>query len=190
MKKKRVVWYLVTAGLFLLSGIVFICVKPETLGSPIVIDYEKRTFSGSLPVLMVLLAAAFGWLGLRETKEDALADAKQSLEDATKRLAGSVINLNFRIGPDSEISELKKLLKAGALEGAYVVKQRGKVVPRSDDTLNLFEDPIGGAIMAEVKEVPAEQDALIEIVVKEKHGMRQWRASESVRVRIINLQLQ
>ncbi len=180
----------VAAGLFFGLGVIFVLIKPETLVSIITIDSEKHTYSGSMPVLMFGVAAAFVWFALRKTKDDVLDDAKKSLEDAAKRLVGSVINLSFRIGPDSEISELKKLLKSGKLEGVYRVKQKGVELKRPDNTLRLFEDPIGGAIMAEVEEVRAEADTLIEIVVKEKGGTRLWRASESVRIRIIHLELE
>jgi hypothetical protein len=44
--------------------------------------------------------------------------------------------------------------------------------------------------MAEVEEVPAQTDTLIEILLTEKQGKRQWRASESVRIRIITLELE
>ena len=182
--------YFAAGGLFCMLGLIFVLIKPETLVSIITIDSEKHTYSGSMPVLMFGIAAAFVWLALRKTKDDWLDEAKKNLEDAAKRLAGSVINLNFRIGPDSEIGELKKLLKNGKLEGVYILKQRGVEVRRPNNTLHLFEDPIGGAIMAEVMEVPTEQDTLIEIVLREKDGARQWRASESVRVRIISLQSQ
>jgi len=185
--KKNLGW-LVAGGLFLLLGIVFSVVKPETLVGAISIDLEKRTFSGSVTGLMLAMGAVFLWFGFRETKEDVLQTAKKRLEDATNRLMGRVINLRFRLGPNPLVLELKSLLKNGKLQGVYIVKEKGVELKRSDNILRLFEDPAGGAIMAEVGELPAEEDTLIEVVVNEKQGARQWRALESVRVRTINLE--
>lgn len=79
-------------------------------------------------------------------------------------------------------------LVGGRLEGDYIIKQKGIALKR--DSLHFFVDQTGGAIMAEVRAVPTEEDTLIEIVVKEKGGTRRWRASESVRIRIVNLELE
>lgn len=183
--RRKLGWY-IGGGLFFLLGLVLIIIKPETLVGIINVDLDKRTFSGSMPALMFGIAALFGWLGLRETKEDVLVDARRNLDDAARTLAGRVIDLRFRIGPDERISELKRLLKTAKLEGEYIVKQKGIELKR--DSLQFFVDQTGGAIMAEVRAVPTEEDTLIEIVVKEVGGARQWRASESVRIRIVNLE--
>lgn len=187
MLNKKTGWLIAGASIFLL-GMIISFIKPDTLVGIINIDLEKKTFSGSMPAVLFVMGGLFVWLGLRETKEDLLASAKKSLEDAANRIAGSVIDLRFRIGPDNEVSELKRLLVGQKLKGEYIVKQKGLVLKR--DNLKLFEDPNGGVIMAEVEAVSAAPDTLIEIVVRERDGTRQWRASESVRVRIVNLELE
>lgn len=190
MVKKKLGW-LIASGIFLLLGIVFSIVKPETLTGIINVDLEKRTFSGSITALMLAIAGGFAWVGLRETKGDALEEATKKFEDATKKLVGIVVSVRFSIGPIASVPEFKKLLNGGKLEGSYKVTRKGVALPRPDEKLAVFVDPVGGAIMAEVEAVPSEEGNVIEIVLKEKDGAKRlWRASESVGVRLINLNLE
>lgn len=169
-------------------GIVFSVVRPETLTGIINVDVEKRTFSGSITALMLAIAGGFAWFGLRATKEDVLEEAAKKFDDATKKLAGNVVNVRFSIGPIASVPEFKKLIDGGKLEGSYKVKRKGVALVRPDEKLAVFVDPVGGAIMAEVEAVPSEEGSVIEIVLKEKDGAKRlWRASESVGVRLINL---
>lgn len=165
--------------------------KTGDLTGIINIDLEKRTFSGSITALMLAIAGGFAWFGLRETKEDVLEEATKKFEDATKKLAGNVVSVRFSIGPIASVPEFKKLLNGGKLEGSYKVKRKGVALARPGEKLALFVDPVGGAIMAEVEAVPAEEANVIEIVLRETDGARRlWRASESVGVRLINLDLE
>ena len=192
MLQKKLIWFMIGI-LFLVLGVIFTFMRPDSLVDIIDIDLQKRTFSGSMQALMFLIAIICIVFTFRETKKDVLQDAKKSLNEAAEKwriaadaMEGKIITIHFRIGPDTMIPEFKRLFAEGKLRGEYVVKQKSTILKEGD--LLFFEEPASKIIMADVEDVPMDPDTLIEVMIKE--DSRIWRASESVRVRLISMELE
>ena len=183
--KKKSGWILM-AFLFILIGVVFCIIHPDSIGQIVNVDLKQYTFSGSAPPLLIVIGVVFAWLGLRETKSDMVQKAVDTLRNATDNIEGKIITLRFCLTRSDEMmSEFRKLYGNRTLRGKYTIK-RGHFEVKSDD-LHFFEDAVSKTIMAEISDVPL--DTLVEIELSD-NGRKIWRASESARVRVINMDLE
>src|SRR5580658_7219579 len=111
MKKATLNFQKVAGIAFFILAVTLIIIEPSTIKNPISIDYDKKTFSGTLPVIALIVAAVFFWFGTRE-KEDELEEAKSALKDAADKLGGKIVTLSFRFGPDDKQEHLKKCYRS------------------------------------------------------------------------------
>ncbi len=176
---------LIIGAVFLIFSIILILVQPSTIQNPISIDYEKKTFSGTLPVIILISSVLFFWFGSKE-KKDELADSKAALEKATNTISGRLVNLNFRFGDDKMEDRIKNAYKNKKLNGTYSVRNKGEIV--KDGKINFYEDALSKTIMAQFDDIPFDNEYLIGFEISD--GANTLYGSESLRVRIANLNIQ
>jgi hypothetical protein len=169
--------------LFLLFAVYVISLDHSTITNPINIDYDKKTFSGNLPVLLLIFSALFFWFGLKKDKKDELAIAKKALEDATNRISGRIGTLVVSFGPDHIQQNLKKSFKSKTLKGSFSIHYKGNTL--KSEIINFYEDPASKTLMAEIIDVPFEQDHFVLFTVKDNNN--EWTGSVSPKVTIANL---
>jgi hypothetical protein len=192
MKRNKKIYILITGGIFILLGIIFALLDQSSITELIKIDIQKKIFTGSFPVFLFLIGTIFLWMGFNESKNDILENVKVSLENSIERvkeaadfIEGKRANLLFRIGPDKVATTIKELLEHGKLVSKYSLSRSGKPLQTNKD-LTIYVDSDTKALMAEIKNVP--MDPNISIQLEFKSGTDIYLASQSTRVRIVNME--
>ncbi|MCW3111574.1 MAG: hypothetical protein JWQ09_6080 [Segetibacter sp.] len=173
---------IIVGAVFLVIAIVLIIINPSTIINPITIDYDKKTFSGTLPVLLIIASVVFLWLGSKE-KKDELADAKKALEETVNKINGRLVTLSFRFGPDERQELLKSSFKAKTLNGTYSLRNKGEIL--KNGKIDFYEDGQSKTIMAEFKDILFQDEHFIVFEIDD--GVNKLQGSESLKIRIANL---
>ncbi|MCK4820649.1 hypothetical protein KA005_33095 [bacterium] len=192
MKHNKKIYILITGGIFIVLGIIFALLDQSSITGLIKIDIQKKIFTGSFPVFLFLVGAIFLWIGFKESKNDILENVKVSLDQSIEKvkeaadfIEGKRANLLFRIGPDNVATKIKRLLKNDKLVSKYSLSKSGKPLKINED-LTIYIDTNTKALMAEIKDVP--MDPSISIQLEFKSGSEIYLASQSTRVRIVNME--
>lgn len=167
-------------------GLIILFIQPQSLAQNIEVDIQNQSFSGSLAALVICLAILFFWMGLREKEKDKLNATVDALNKATAKLQGRMTNLVIRFEPDELVPELQRIIESSNFDAEYFIKRRGQVV--KSGKFRPYKHPEVNAVMADIEDIPATEELFLEIVLKADG--KTWRASESVRVRRINLELE
>lgn len=176
--------YYLAGIIFFLTAIVFICMRPVTIIKPINIDYKSKTFSGTLPPLLIIAGISFIFLGARK-KEDKLKEAKDALENAVDKICGRIVTVRVRFGIKEQQEHYRSCLEKNTLSGFYSLVNQEVIIKK--ESISFFEDYESNTVMAEFRNLPYHDDSYLIFEIND--GTQKFKGIENLKTRIINLKI-